>query len=246
MGVVGAVLMHRRGQRAEAWVIFSVAAAFFLYNSAYWQPLGGDTPGPRFLIPVLPFLAVGLAPAFRRFRALTLGLAVASGVMMVAGALTYPLVTADGTAIWAQRLAWADLEHTLLTPMGVTNPWLAVVPVLAALAAAVTFAARATPRAPAGAIGLALLGVLGWAAASIITPSVAGDPQPPLGGGGATLGLVAFAACAAALTLLRLRYVERRGGAASESPALLEPAPVVSGLGAGSGRRGPYEAEPGA
>ncbi len=246
MGVVGAVLMHRRGQRAEAWVIFGVAAAFFLYNSAYWQPLGGDTPGPRFLIPVLPFLAVGLAPAFRRFRALTLGLAVASGVMMVAGALTYPLVTADGTAIWAQRLVWSDLEHTLLTPMGVTNPWLALVPVLAALAAAVAFAARATPWAPAGAIGLALLGVLGWAAASIVTPSVAGDPQTPLGGGGATLGLVAFAACAAALTLLRLRYVERRGAAASESPALLEPAPVVSGLGAGSGRRGPYEAEPGA
>ncbi len=56
MGLVGAVLMRRRGQRAEAWVIFAVAASFFLYNSAYWQPLGGDTPGPRFLIPVLPFL----------------------------------------------------------------------------------------------------------------------------------------------------------------------------------------------
>ena len=153
MGLVGAVLMRRRGQRAEAWVIFAVAAAFFLYNSAYWQPLGGDTPGPRFLIPVLPFLAVGLAPAFRRFRALTLGLAIASGVMMVAGALTYPLVTADGIAIWAQRLVWADLEHTVLTPIGVTNPWLAVVPVLAALAAAVAFAARATPPAPVGAIG---------------------------------------------------------------------------------------------
>ena len=60
----------------------------------------------------------------------------------------------------------------------------------------------------------------------------------------ATLGLVALAACAAALTLLLVRYVERRGGAASEPPALLEPAPLVSGLGAGSGGRGPYEAEP--
>ncbi len=45
------------------------SALYFLYNTAYWQPLGGGTPGPRFLIPVLPFLAVGLAPAFRRLPA---------------------------------------------------------------------------------------------------------------------------------------------------------------------------------
>ncbi len=133
--------------------------------------------------------------------------------MMVAGALTHPLVTADGIAIWAQRLVWADLEHTLLTPIGVSNPWLAVVPVLVALAAAVAFAVRATPREPAGAIGLAIGGVLAWGAASIVTPSIAGDPQPPLGGGAATLGLVALAACASVLTLLLIRYVQRRGAA---------------------------------
>jgi hypothetical protein len=238
MGLVGAALMRRRGQRAEAWVIFAVAAVFFLYNSAYWQPLGGDTPGPRFLIPVLPFLAVGLAPAFRRFRALTLGLAIASGVMMVAGALTYPLVTADGIAIWAQRLVWADLEHTVLTPMGVTSPWLAAVPMLVALAGAVAFAVRATPPAPVGAIGAALLGVVAWGAVSSVTPSIAGDPEPPLGGGTAALGLVALAVCASALTLLLVRYVQMRA-AVSESPSPSQPAPLVPGMGAGSGRRVP-------
>ena len=238
MGLVGAVLMRRRGQRAEAWVIFAVAAAFFLYNSAYWQPLGGDTPGPRFLIPVLPFLAVGLAPAFRRFRALTLGLAIASAVMMVAGALTYPLVTGDGIAIWAQRLVWADLEHTVLTPIGVTSPWLAVVPVLVALAGAVAFAVRATPPAPVGAIGAALFAVVAWGATSTVTPSIAGDPKPPLGGGTAALGLVALAVCAAAFTLLVVRYVQGRA-AAPEPPPLSEPAPLVPGLGAGPGRRVP-------
>jgi hypothetical protein len=238
MGLVGAVLMRRRGQRAEAWVIFAVAAAFFLYNSAYWQPLGGDTPGPRFLIPVLPFLAVGLAPAFRHFRALTLGLAIASAVMMVAGALTYPLVTGDGIAVWAQRLVWADLEHTVLTPIGVTSPWLAVVPVLVALAGAVAFAVRATPPAPIGAIGAALLAVVAWGATSTVTPSIAGDPEPPLGGGTAALGLVALAVCAAAFTLLVIRYVQRRA-AAPEPPPLQEPAPLVPGLGAGPGRRVP-------
>ena len=46
MGLVGAAVMRRSGRRAEAWVIFAVAAVYFLYNMAYWQPLGGGTPGP--------------------------------------------------------------------------------------------------------------------------------------------------------------------------------------------------------
>jgi hypothetical protein len=84
----------------------------------------------------------------------TLGLAIASGTMMVAGALTYPLVGGDGIAIWAQRLVWADLEHTVLTPLGITDPWLAIAPVLAALAAAIIFTARATPRRRSAAAGI--------------------------------------------------------------------------------------------
>jgi hypothetical protein len=219
--------MRRSGRRAEAWVIFAVAAAYFLYNTAYWQPLGGGTPGPRFLIPVLPFLAIGLAPAFRHFRALTLGLAIASGTMMVAGALTYPLVGGDGIAIWTQRLVWADLEHTVLTPLGVTDPWLAIAPALAALAVAIALAVRATPRAPVGAIRPAMVALLAWGVASIVTPSIAGDPEPPLGGGAATLGLVALAACASGFALLLVRYLERSGDAASEPPTLLKRAVEV-------------------
>jgi hypothetical protein len=221
MGLVGAASMRRTGRRAEAWVIVAVAIVFFVYNAAYWQPLGGGTPGPRFLIPALPFLALGLAPAFRRFRALTLALAIASGTMMTAGVLTYPLVSGDGIAPWTQRLVWGDLEHTVLTPLGVTDPWLAIVPVLAALAAAVAFAARATPRAPVGALRPAMLALSAWGLVSIVTPSIAGDPDPPLGGGAATLGLVVAAACASALTLLLVRYLERRGGAAAEQRAPL-------------------------
>jgi hypothetical protein len=227
MGLVGAVIMRRSGRRAEAWVIFAVAAAYFLYNTAYWQPLGGGTPGPRFLIPVLPFLAIGLAPAFRHFRALTLGLAIASGTMMVAGALTYPLVGGDGIAIWTQRLVWADLEHTVLTPLGVTDPWLAIAPALAALALAIALAVRATPRAAVGAIRPAMVALLAWGVASIVTPSIAGDPEPPLGGGAATLGLVALAACASGSALLLVRYLERSGDAASEPPTLLKRAVEV-------------------
>ena len=116
-------------------------------------------------------------------------------------------------------------NHLMLvdvTPLGVTDPWLAILPVLAALAAAVAFAVRATARAPIGAIRPALFALLAWGVASIVTPSIAGDSEPPLGGGAATLGLVGLAACASALTLALVRYLERRGRAASQTPALLK------------------------
>ena len=42
--------------KAEALTITAIALAFFVYDSGYWLPFGGGTPGPRFLIPLLPFL----------------------------------------------------------------------------------------------------------------------------------------------------------------------------------------------
>jgi hypothetical protein len=97
----GLVLLARR-QRAEALVCALVAAAFLLLDVGYFDPLGGVSPGPRFLVPGLPFLAIGLGPAFsRRFR-LTAVLTVLSVVAMAAVTLTWANVTPDHTAIWGE------------------------------------------------------------------------------------------------------------------------------------------------
>ncbi len=85
-------------------MIVAVAIAYFLYNAGYWLPFGGGSPGPRFLIPALPFLALGLAPAYRRLPALTLALAIPSVTFMLAGALTFPLIGDNGTGTWANQL----------------------------------------------------------------------------------------------------------------------------------------------
>ena len=54
-------------RREEAFLVGGVAAAVLLYNAAYYLPFGGGSPGPRFLVPVLPFLALPLAAMLLRW-----------------------------------------------------------------------------------------------------------------------------------------------------------------------------------
>jgi hypothetical protein len=224
MAVVGAVSMRRR-RPAEANVVAAVGIVFFLYNAGYWLPFGGGSPGPRFLIPALPFLALGLGCAYRRQPALTLALAIPSVTFMLAGAFTYPLIGDNGIGTWTNQLGSGALEHTVLTILGVGNGWLAVAPVLAAAAAAATLAILATPGGRLGDIRPALAAVLGWAVLSVVGPTVAGDPITPLDGSPAALTLVAVAAAASTTVLLVLRYRERRADRAADRLAVPAPTP---------------------
>ena len=224
MALVGVLLMHRRGRVTEARVIGAIAAVYFVYNAGYWLTYGGGTPGPRFLIPALPFLALGLATAYRRQPALTLGLAIPSALFMVAGTLTFPLIGDNGTWIWVERLQNGILEHTVLTVLGVSDAWLAIVPVLVSLAAAVAFAALATPRTPLGNVRPALTAILGWTVIAIVGPTLTGDPVTPLSGGSESIQLIALAAGGSALTLFVLSRRERRAERAAARLPRPEPA----------------------
>lgn len=84
----GLVLLCR-SRRAEALVCVAVTVAFVLWNAGYFLPYGGTSPGPRFLVPALPFLALGLPFAFRRAPAATALLAVASVALTCINALTW-------------------------------------------------------------------------------------------------------------------------------------------------------------
>jgi hypothetical protein len=77
LALVGLVLMYRRGLRAETYVIGGLFLAYLTYNSGYWLPFGGGSPGPRFLIPVIPFLGLPLAVAWKRWPATAFALAAA-------------------------------------------------------------------------------------------------------------------------------------------------------------------------
>ena len=225
MAVAGVFMMRRQGHRAEANTILAVAAVYFVYNSGYWLPFGGGTPGPRFLIPALPFVAIGLAFAYKRLPALTLGLAIPSGLMMLVGSLTYPLLGKQGTGTWADWLVEGKLEHTVLTASGVTNAWLAVAPVVAAVLTAVVLAVRATPSTALSDYRFAVPALLTWACVSAVGPGITGDDISTLNRGNTSaLWLVVSGLLLSLVTLSVVRARERRAQSDPDAPAAREPA----------------------
>ena len=176
LAVAGTFMLYRRGRRAEALTIAAVSAVFLVYNAGYYLPFGGGSPGPRFLIPMLPFLAVPLALAFRRFPALTIGLAVPSATLMVVATATHPLISSDGVWDWANVLDMATFEHTVATILGAGNGWGGILPFVLAVAVAVALAISASERlSMAGGTLGATLGVAAWGCLAIAAPDLLGE-----------------------------------------------------------------------
>jgi hypothetical protein len=223
MCIAGVILMRRRGHRAEANVILAVAAVYFIYNSGYWLPFGGGTPGPRFLIPALPFVALGLPFAYRRFPALTLGLAIPSAMFMLVGTLTYPLLGPQGVGTWADWIVQGRLEHTVLTAFGVTNAWLAIAPFLAALVMTIVLTVRATPSMLLTDFRPAVPAVVAWACVSALGPAIVRDDISTLDHGNISalwLVLAGLVLSLGTLTAIRLR---QRAQSGRELPQTAEP-----------------------
>jgi hypothetical protein len=91
----GLWLLYRRGLRAEALLCAAVTAAFVVGECGYGDPYGGLSAGPRYLIPSLPFLALGLPFAFGRWRVATAAL----GAVSILAATTLTL-TWGGSNTW--------------------------------------------------------------------------------------------------------------------------------------------------
>ena len=137
LGVVGLVLIARRGARAEALTAAAVTVAFLVFASSYGGSFGGFGPGPRYVIPALPFLAFPLAASFRRFPVVTSALAVVSAVTMTAIVATGTLGGYD--TLWFERLGDGAIVTTAASFVGVTG-WYSVLPLFAAVATALGLA----------------------------------------------------------------------------------------------------------
>jgi len=147
----GLWLLWRRGLRAEALTCAVVFGGFLLGEFGYFDPYAGTSPGPRYLVASLPFLAVGLGPAFAQLRRVTLALAAVSVVATTASVLVWANVesTYRGT-IWGElarvpaQLGRSRFVHALATNVVVwAGPGRELAAVLVAAAAAAAFATAA-------------------------------------------------------------------------------------------------------
>jgi hypothetical protein len=193
--IAASLLLYRRAP-AEALLIFGLTASFLVLNAARSDPFGGASPGPRYLIPLLPFLAVALVFAFRSFPGATVGVAVGGALFMTGATATSPLGAWDHQVL--HRLATGGYVDSVLSFVGVHGA-LGAVPFFVAIVAAVVAAGFASPRihlgrrdlaaaaaacgawllltsnagrdlasGPAGALALLLLAVIAAAAVAVI------------------------------------------------------------------------------
>jgi hypothetical protein len=143
-----------RMYRAEVWACIAMIAIFLILNIGYFLPYGGS-PGPRFLLPALPFLALGLGPAFARAPRLTSALAFVSVASMVAIFLDWGAQTPMKGGVFSEvgRVPFQPgssryaryLENTVFDWVLPGRAWGATVTAIAGLAAFVV-AYRAIPR----------------------------------------------------------------------------------------------------
>jgi hypothetical protein len=99
LAVPGAYLMIRRGLRTEAALCLITSIGFILAISAYWGWNGGQVDGPRYIVPIVPFLAFPIVFFLDRWGATVAGaiLTALLGVLSVfvtwclfLGGLTFP------------------------------------------------------------------------------------------------------------------------------------------------------------
>ncbi|HET9851162.1 MAG TPA: hypothetical protein VFP56_01495 [Candidatus Limnocylindrales bacterium] len=87
---LGLIALRRRDVRPEVLVCAAIVVLFLLYNAGYYLPFGGWTPGPRFLLPALPFAAVLVAFSPARARIVAIPLMLLSVAIFFVATTTMP------------------------------------------------------------------------------------------------------------------------------------------------------------
>lgn len=161
VGVLGLVAVTRRRGRVRAEAVAAlVVFAALVALMAGWpaSDYGGASPGPRYVVPALPWLAGGTALAWAsRARVVAAVTAALGTAVMLLATVTLPLAPASESGAagwWWERATSGEWAPTLLTRVlepagGLAEPALVAAPVALAVAAGWGWwrAERAAPAA---------------------------------------------------------------------------------------------------
>jgi hypothetical protein len=168
-GIAALIALWRRGLRAETWVVVALALLFLVQNAAFYSPFGGFSPGPRYLITVLPFLCFPLALSFRALPLTTSALTLVSVLVQALVTATHASAAYDGR--WLDRLGNGEVTLSAASLAGVTGA-IGMLPFGLAIAVALT---AGLPRAAVSQRDVLVAGVavLAWAALAVTAPTEA-------------------------------------------------------------------------
>ncbi|MGN6359139.1 MAG: hypothetical protein ACTHNK_01965 [Thermomicrobiales bacterium] len=106
---LGLVALRRREIRREVLVCGVISLVFLIFNAGYFAPIGGAVPGPRYLIPALPFAAALVAFVPVVFRPLLLAELAYSIAIQLLITITSPFtpesLTVPLSQLWVPLLA---------------------------------------------------------------------------------------------------------------------------------------------
>jgi hypothetical protein len=169
---IGCAHLWKSARKREAALVAGVAAVYLVYNAGYYSPLGGATPGPRFLITVLPFAVLGVAAAVRAWPLSTLALALPSAALLLAAHLTQPLISPPYQPHdWWHWLRTDGLSSTVLSPGAHT--WLPALPIVIAALVALAAAVASVQSIDRIDFSSALVCAIGWLTALAAFPHLA-------------------------------------------------------------------------
>jgi hypothetical protein len=92
------IAIRAKGRSRPDAIVALVLLGLFLLTSTGIEAYGGSSPGPRYLVPILPFFALPLAEGWRRWRTIAVITAFFSALWMVLGTVTDPLYQDGGRA----------------------------------------------------------------------------------------------------------------------------------------------------
>lgn len=177
MGAIGTWILHKRGKRAEALAIAGICVFYLGYNSGYYLPFGGGFMGPRFLMTLLPFIALPIGIALKRYPGPTIALAGVSLTTTIIATVTHPLIGYETEAVtWMRYVREGLFQPTIASAYGLGRGWGGIWPFFLAAGAAVVLATLATARTRISNSSLraGVLALVGWCLFAVLAPTLLG------------------------------------------------------------------------